>query len=157
MNRDFEQQSLSRCSIVSRASRRPDLPAGRPPRTGEVKEGRRPARQRRALSLTGLSTVAPYFRSRPLKWLDAQHGISVGENLPFECRLRIIPGPSVSHGHAVPVFGMLEVVLHRHLVAGRCGLLGQVPGSGCASPWRSRCRPSRAPYPDERHRPAVMA
>src|SRR3954466_13973343 len=61
--------------MVSRSSRRPDLPAGRPPRAGEVKEGRRPARRRRALSLTGLSTVAPFLRSRRRKRLDAEHGI----------------------------------------------------------------------------------
>jgi hypothetical protein len=36
-----EKQTSSRCSIVSRSSRRPDLPAGT--RAGEVKEGRAPA------------------------------------------------------------------------------------------------------------------
>ena len=36
-----QKQSSSRCSIVSRSSRRPDLPTGRPPRAGEVKEGPR--------------------------------------------------------------------------------------------------------------------
>jgi len=50
---------------------------------------------------------------------------SVGEDLPFACRLRIIPGPSVSHGRTVPVFGILEIVLHRHLVAGGYGLPGK--------------------------------
>jgi hypothetical protein len=34
---------------------------------------------------------------------------------------------------------------------------GQVPGSGCASTWRPRCRPCRARYPHDRHRHAVMA
>ena len=55
---------------------------------------------------------------------------SVGEDLPFACRSRIIPGLLVSHGRAVPVFGMLEVVLHRHLVAGRCGLPGKFQVAG---------------------------
>src|SRR3954453_23235682 len=72
----LQKQPSSRCSIVSRSSRRPDLPAGT--RAGEVKEGRRPARRRRAVSLTGPSTVAPFLRSRPRKRLDAEHGISPG-------------------------------------------------------------------------------
>ena len=55
---------------------------------------------------------------------------SVGENLLLECHLRIIPGPSVSHGRAVPVFGMLEVVLRCHLIAGRSGLLGKFQVAG---------------------------
>jgi hypothetical protein len=44
--------------------------------------------------------------------------------------LRIIPGPAVSHGHAVPVFDMLEVVLHRYLIAGRSGLPGKFQVAG---------------------------
>ena len=55
---------------------------------------------------------------------------SVGEDLPFAFRLRIIPVLLVSHGRAVPVFGMLEVVLHRYLVAGRSGLLGKFQVAG---------------------------
>ena len=55
---------------------------------------------------------------------------SVGEDLPFECRLRIIPGPSVSHCRAVPVFGMLKIVLHCDLVTGRSGLLGKFQVAG---------------------------
>ena len=49
---------------------------------------------------------------------------------PFECRLRIISGASISHGRAVPVFGMLEVVLHRYLVASRSGLPGKFQVAG---------------------------
>jgi hypothetical protein len=55
---------------------------------------------------------------------------SVGEDLPLECHSRIIPGPTVSHGRAVPVFGMLEVMLHRDLVASRSGLLGKFQVAG---------------------------
>jgi hypothetical protein len=55
---------------------------------------------------------------------------SVGEDLPLECHLRIIPGPTVGHCRAVPVFGMLEVVLHRDLVAGGSGLLGKFQVAG---------------------------
>src|SRR3954454_3081349 len=84
-----EKQSSSRCSIVSRSSRRPDLPAGRLPRAGEVKEGRRPARRRRALSLTGLSTVAPFLRSRRRKRLDAEHGISCAARILAAVRQKL--------------------------------------------------------------------
>jgi hypothetical protein len=35
------------------------------------------------LSLTGLSTVAPFLRSRRRKRLDAEHGISITERWPL--------------------------------------------------------------------------
>ena len=50
------------CQLIIPSSR---SAPGRPPRAGEVKEGRRPARRRRALSLTGPSTVALCIRSGP--------------------------------------------------------------------------------------------
>lgn len=76
---------------------------------------------------------------------DHHHIDSIGKDLPFECRLRIIPGPSVSHGHAVPVFGMLEVVLHRHLVASRSGLLGKFQAAGVLRQGALAAAPAASP------------
>src|SRR5688500_7163085 len=57
----------------------PDLPADRPPRAGEVKEGRRPARRRRRLVLDRTEHGGTLHPIETDKLLDLKHGISVVE------------------------------------------------------------------------------
>lgn len=55
---------------------------------------------------------------------------SSDEGVFFDRHSWIIPGPPVSHRGAVPVFGMLEIMLRRHFVAGGPGLLGEFQVAG---------------------------
>src|SRR6187431_2874202 len=51
---------------------------------------------------------------------------SVGKDLLVERRARILFRSPIGHGGAVPVLGMLQIVLRRDLVAGHLGLLGKL-------------------------------
>src|SRR3954447_12535311 len=51
---------------------------------------------------------------------------SAGNDLLIERRTRILFRSPIGHGGAVPVLGMLQIVLRRDLITGRFGLLGKL-------------------------------
>ena len=51
---------------------------------------------------------------------------SADKDLLIERRTRILFRPPIGHGGAVPVLGMLQIVLRRYLVAEYLGLLGKL-------------------------------
>src|SRR3954447_13101546 len=75
----MSEPRLRKTAIIPLFDCQPIIPSSRSARRHARRGGQGgPARRRRALSLTGLSTVAPFLRSRRRKRLDAEHGISPG-------------------------------------------------------------------------------
>src|SRR3954470_5547956 len=73
----MSEPRLRKTAIIPLFDGQPIIPSSRSARRHARRAGQGgPARRRRALSLTGLSTVAPFLRSRRRKRLDAEHGIS---------------------------------------------------------------------------------
>ena len=76
---DLNDRRLRKTDIIPLFDCQPIIPSSRSARRHARRAGQGgPARRRRAVSLTGLSTVAPFLRSRRRKRLDAEHGISPG-------------------------------------------------------------------------------
>jgi hypothetical protein len=79
---DLSDPRLQKTAIIPLFDCQPIIPSSRSARRqATARRGGQggPARRRRAVSLTGPSTVAPFLRSRRRKRLDAEHGISIVE------------------------------------------------------------------------------